>query len=77
MSVSANEELDARGMNCPLPVLKTKKTIDGMAAGQILKVIATDPGSVNDMDSWARRTGNEIVEREENDGEFVYFIKKK
>ncbi|MES0491750.1 MAG: sulfurtransferase TusA family protein [Leptospirales bacterium] len=77
MSVTENEVLDARGMNCPLPVLKTKKTIDGMTKGQILKVIATDPGSVNDMDSWARRTGNEIVDREENDGEFVYFIKKK
>ena len=54
-------ELNCEGLNCPLPILKTKKAIDGMSTGQLLKMSATDPGSVNDMDSWSKRTGNELV----------------
>ena len=76
MSVKADKELDARGLNCPLPVLKTKKAMEELQAGQVLKMMATDPGSVNDMDSWAKRTGNEIIEREESNGEFSFYIKK-
>lgn len=71
-----NTELDARGLNCPLPILRTKKSMNGMAAGEVLKVIATDPGSVKDMEAYARQTGNEIVGTAEDTGEFTFFIKK-
>lgn len=75
-NITAKEELDCRGMNCPLPILKTKKAIEGLASGEVLKMTATDPGSVNDMDSWAKRTGNKIVDQEENAGEFTFYIEK-
>lgn len=71
-----NTELDARGLNCPLPILRTKKSMNGMAVGEVLKVVATDPGSVKDMEAYARQTGNEIVGTAENTGEFTFFIKK-
>jgi len=71
-----NTELDARGLNCPLPILRTKKSMNGMAAGEVLKVIATDPGSVKDMEAYAKQTGNEIVGNAEDGGEFTFFIKK-
>jgi len=69
-------ELDCRGMNCPLPVLKTKKAIVGLAAGDVLKVIATDPGSVADMAAFSRRTGHEILDQSEGGGEFVFYFRK-
>ncbi len=74
--IVAKEELDCRGLNCPLPILKTKKAIEGLQVGEVLKMTATDPGSVNDMDSWAKRTGNKIVNREEANGEFTFYIEK-
>jgi tRNA 2-thiouridine synthesizing protein A len=64
-------------MNCPLPVLKTKKAIDELKSGQVLKMIATDPGSVNDMAAWSRRTGNELVRQQQSDGDFVFYLRKK
>ena len=70
-------ELNCEGLNCPLPVLKTKKTIDGMSSGELLKMTATDPGSVNDMDSWSKRTGNELVSHAEDSGIHTFVIKKK
>ena len=70
-------ELNCEGLNCPLPILKTKKAIDGMTSGQLLKMSATDPGSVNDMDSWSKRTGNELVSHAEDSGGHTFFIKKK
>ena len=70
-------ELNCEGLNCPLPILKTKKTIDGMSSGELLKMTATDPGAVNDMDSWAKRTGNELVSHSEDSGVHTYLIKKK
>ena len=76
-NIKIKEELDARGLSCPLPILKTKKAIDGLKSGEILKMTATDPGSVSDMDSWSKRTGHKLVEQSQNDGEFVFFIKKK
>ena len=75
--ITADQELDCRGMNCPLPILKTKKAIEQLNSGQILKMVATDPGSANDMDAWAKRTGNEIVASEEADGEYTYYVKRK
>jgi len=70
-------ELNCEGLNCPLPILKTKKTIDGMSSGELLKMTATDPGSVNDMDSCSKRTGNELVSHSEDSGVHTYLIKKK
>lgn len=70
------QELDARGLNCPLPILRTKKAMNGMAAGEILKVVATDPGSVKDMEAYCKQTGNEITETSEAGGEYTFLIKK-
>ncbi|MEO1767320.1 sulfurtransferase TusA family protein [Thiobacter aerophilum] len=72
-----DKELDARGLNCPLPILRTKKALAEMSSGQVLKVIATDPGSVKDMQAFAKQTGNELVSSAESGGEFVFFMKKK
>jgi len=74
---NVDQELDCRGLNCPLPVIKTKKAIDSMDSGQTLKMVATDPGSKNDISAWTARTGHELLGTEEGDGDFVYFIKKK
>lgn len=70
-------ELDCRGLNCPMPILKTKKSIEGLASGEILKMISTDPGSANDMEAWAKRTGNSIVKYEKNGGDHIFYVKKK
>lgn len=74
--IKADQVLDAKGLSCPLPILKTKKAVEAMAKNQILKVETTDPGSKNDMASWAKRTGNEIVKTEEGTGTFTFYIKK-
>lgn len=76
-NVTPDLELDCRGLNCPLPILKTKKAIDTLASGQVLKMIATDPGSVNDVTAWSRRTGNELLGSDEQGGEFSFFVRKK
>ena len=70
-------ELDCRGLNCPLPILKTKKAVDGLRSGQILKMLATDPGSVNDVQSWSKRTENALLEHSEDEGVYSFLIKKK
>lgn len=72
-----HQELDARGLNCPLPILRTKKSLAGLAAGQVLKVIATDPGSVKDMQAFANQTGNALTASTEADREFVFYLRKK
>jgi tRNA 2-thiouridine synthesizing protein A len=72
-----SKELDARGLNCPLPILRTKKALAEMTSGDILKVIATDPGSVKDMQAFAKQTGNELVNSAEAGGEYTFFMKKK
>lgn len=72
-----NKELDARGLNCPLPILRTKKALAEMASGEVLKVIATDPGSVKDMSAFAKQTGNDLVSSAEAGGEYTFFMKKK
>ncbi|MHB8845202.1 MAG: sulfurtransferase TusA family protein [Nitrospirota bacterium] len=68
--------LDAKGVSCPLPILKTKKAMDALGKGQVLKVEATDPGSKNDMAAWARRTGNELLRVDEGPGTYTFYIKK-
>ncbi|MDA8421985.1 MAG: sulfurtransferase TusA family protein [Nitrospiraceae bacterium] len=74
--VKADQVLDAKGLSCPLPILKTKKAVEALSKNQVLKVETTDPGSKNDMASWAKRTGNEILKVEEGSGTFTFFIKK-
>lgn len=75
--MTANEHtLDARGLNCPLPILRTKKAIAGMQAGEILEVSSTDPGSVKDLDSFCSQTGNELIASDEANGEFHFRIRK-
>jgi len=70
-------ELDARGLNCPLPILRTKKVLNGMSPGQSLKILATDPGSVRDFQAFARQTGHELVAASESGGEFRFLLRKK
>ena len=77
MSEMVHEQaLDCRGLSCPLPILKTKKQMDAMRSGQVLKMEATDPGSVNDVNAWTRRTGNELVTHSEEGGLYIFYIKK-
>jgi len=71
-----DQELDASGLNCPLPILRAKKTLNGMASGQVLHIIATDPGSVKDFDAFAKQTGNVLMESKEEGGKFHFLIKK-
>jgi tRNA 2-thiouridine synthesizing protein A len=76
VDIKVDQTLDAKGLSCPLPILKTKKAVEALAKDQILKVVTTDPGSKNDMASWAKRTGNEILKMEEGSGSFTFYIKK-
>lgn len=71
-----DEELDASGLNCPLPILRAKKALGKMDGGQVLHIIATDPGSVKDFEAFARQTGNELMESKEVGGKFEFLIKK-
>ncbi len=71
-----NDELDAKGLNCPLPILRAKKAVGKLESGQVLKIIATDPGSVKDFEAFCNQTGNELLESTENGGEFTFYIKK-
>lgn len=71
-----DQELDARGLNCPLPILRAKKALNDLGGGQVLRIIATDPGSVKDFQAFTKQTGNELLESEEVDGEFTFLIKK-
>ena len=71
-----DQELDASGLNCPLPILRAKKALGGLEAGQVLHIIATDPGSVKDFEAFANQTGNELMESSENGGKFEFLIKK-
>ncbi|HUL40771.1 MAG TPA: sulfurtransferase TusA family protein [Burkholderiales bacterium] len=72
-----DKEIDTRGLNCPLPILRTKKTLSEMSSGQVLKVLATDPGSVKDFLAFSRQTGNELLSQSEERGEFIFFMKKR
>ena len=72
-----DKELDARGLNCPLPILRTKKSLSDMSSGQVLKILATDPGSVKDFQAFSKQTGNELLEQRHADGEFVFLMRKK
>ncbi|MDD3674342.1 MAG: sulfurtransferase TusA family protein [Thauera propionica] len=72
------KEVDARGLNCPLPILRAKKALAEMQAGQVLRVVATDPGSVKDFQAFAKQTGNELLKQGETaDKAFEFFLKRK
>ena len=75
--MDADKELDTRGLNCPLPILKAKKALADMISGQVLKVVATDPGSMRDFQAFARQTGNELVEQESRNDEFIHFLRRR
>lgn len=68
--------LDCRGLACPLPIIMTKREIDALAPGELLEMTATDPGSVNDMAAWARRTGHDLVGSNEDGGVYTFLIRK-
>lgn len=72
-----DKELDARGLNCPLPILRTKKALTDMASGQVLKILATDPGSVKDFQAFSKQTGNALLSSEVADKEFIFFMQRK
>jgi tRNA 2-thiouridine synthesizing protein A len=72
-----DRELDTRGLNCPLPILRTKKSLNDMTSGQVLKVVATDPGSVRDFQAFSKQTGNQLLVSDENAGEYLFMLRKK
>ncbi len=76
-----HQELDARGLTCPLPILKAKKALSAMHSGEVLKVLATDPGSLRDFQAFARQTGNELIEQQTLPGqgreEYVHLLKRR
>jgi TusA-related sulfurtransferase len=75
--MNADKEIDTRGLNCPLPILKAKKALSEMASGETLKVISTDPGSVRDFKAFARQTGNELLDQQTLGSEFVHVLKRR
>ena len=75
--MDADLELDTRGLNCPLPILRTKKALVGIQSGQVLKIVATDPGSVKDFETFAKQTGHQLLSHGEANGEFTFLMKKK
>jgi tRNA 2-thiouridine synthesizing protein A len=77
MKMNFDKEFDASGLNCPLPIIKTKKSLTEMASGQVLKVIATDCGAVKDMQAFADQTGNTLLSNTEEGGKYIFFMKKK
>jgi len=72
-----DKDLDARGLNCPLPILRAKKALTEMSTGQVLRIVATDPGSVKDFQAFSKQTGNELLSHAEAGKEFTFFMKKK
>ncbi|MFP5467617.1 MAG: sulfurtransferase TusA family protein [Gammaproteobacteria bacterium] len=75
--MNAHKELDARGLNCPLPILKAKKALADMRSGELLKVIATDAGSVRDFQAFAKQTGNELIEQQTVGDDFITILKRR
>lgn len=71
-----HDELDAKGLNCPLPILRAKKAVNKLDSGQVLKIVATDPGSVKDFEAFCNQTGNKLLGSAEEAGTFVFHIEK-
>ncbi len=75
--MQAHKELDTRGLNCPLPILKAKKALTEMASGELLKVVSTDPGSVRDFQAFSRQTGNELVQQDTAGQDFIHLLRRR
>jgi len=75
--INVDKEIDTRGLNCPLPILRAKRALSDMTTGQVLKIVATDPGSVKDFQAFSRQTGNALLSSEKAEKEFVFFMKKR
>jgi TusA-related sulfurtransferase len=75
--MNIDKELDTRGLNCPLPILKAKKALAEMTTGQLLKVLSTDAGSTRDFQAFAKQTGNELVEQQSAGGDFIHVLKRR
>jgi tRNA 2-thiouridine synthesizing protein A len=75
--MDAHKELDTRGLNCPLPILKAKKALADMHSGEVLKVVSTDPGSMRDFQAFSRQTGNELLEQQSVESDFIHFIRRR
>ena len=75
--MQVNKEIDTRGLNCPLPILKAKKALADMASGQLLKVVSTDSGSTRDFQAFAKQTGNELVEQQTVGAEFIHILRRR
>ena len=75
--METNKEIDTRGLNCPLPILKAKKALADMASGQLLKVVATDTGSLRDFQAFAKQTGNELVEQQTVGAEYIHVLRRR
>ena len=75
--METTKEIDTRGLNCPLPILKAKKALNDMLSGQLLKVVATDAGSVRDFQAFAKQTGNELVEQQTLGHEFIHVLRRR
>jgi len=75
--ITTDKEIDTRGLNCPLPILRAKKALSDMATGQVLRIVATDPGSVRDFQAFAKQTGNELLAQQTINKEFVHFLKRR
>ena len=71
------KEVDARGLNCPLPILKAKKALSELTSGQLLRVLSTDPGSVRDFQAFAKQTGNELVEQQSAGDEYIHVLRRR
>jgi len=75
--MNTDKEIDTRGLNCPLPILKAKKALADMSTGQTLKVVSTDPGSVRDFQAFARQTGNELIDQQTESTDFIHVLRRR
>jgi tRNA 2-thiouridine synthesizing protein A len=76
-TLSIDREVDARGLNCPLPILRTKKALNDMKSGQVLRILATDPTAVRDFQAFAKQTGNELLQHVEQHGVFTFLLRRR
>jgi tRNA 2-thiouridine synthesizing protein A len=76
-TLSIDREVDARGLNCPLPILRTKKALNDMKSGQVLRILATDPTALRDFQAFAKQTGNELLQHVEQDGVFTFLLRRR
>ncbi len=76
MDITPDQTVDASDLACPLPIIMTKKALDPMKVGEVLKVISTDPGSVNDMKAWTAKTGQELISHEESGDQYIFYVRK-